>query len=117
MMANTAFWLVLALMFVGLGLALDRYHLKKIQETYDFRIFLVEEASAIKSYRLAQAKGLSDLDAYKIFYKEFMDAYEPLKNNPRVKEYTMETKAKIEQELQQLLEDKGGKVKNSFLKG
>lgn len=81
---------------------LERLYNAKIMRTMEFRMFLLEHDSAIKSYHLAQAKGLSDLDAYKVFYKHFMDAYLPRKDNYLVKEFAADIKHEVDQMIQDL---------------
>ena len=97
-------------------LLIERIYNKKTMKVVEFKMFLLEHDSALKSWHLAKAKGLNDLDAYKVFYKLFMDALEPRKNNPLVKEFADEIKHEIDQIILELEIQNSNIVPKTFLK-
>lgn len=79
------------------------YELNKKLKYAGYLHFLAQEEVAQKKYAIAKATGLSDLDCYRIYYKDQMENLELHKNNPHVKFQVAEIKRNLTTHLDELL--------------
>lgn len=82
----------------------------------DYFVFLYQYELALKSQKIAALNGIDAIGVYKIFYKEFMEAYETHKSNPLVKEYCEEIKKNVDAEITRITDIEQKQRVESFLR-
>lgn len=92
------------------------YDLRKKFWRAGYLHYLAQEEVAQKRYALAKVTGLTDLDAYRIYYKDQMENIELHKNNPHVKFQVAESKRTLSAQLDYLLTNNKSEEINSFLR-